>query len=187
MSVEGMYQGCIMRNMRTKETSFRVPFSSETRRSIRNSRWIIMHVFSKDSLALAWQLLYRQKDMQLRWPTESLDAGFDQLVHWSRLLRQHGLHGASPVRLVSRVFPPSRFTLVPPAVHKTGWEERIKGEQTRAITKQRGRKWNSQCAVLDVRHSCVVSCSASCSSPRGKQSVAVYCLPGCHDGLFRCI
>lgn len=30
MSVEGMYQGCIMRNIRTKETSFKVPFSSET-------------------------------------------------------------------------------------------------------------------------------------------------------------
>lgn len=30
MSVEGMYQGCIMRNIRTKEGSFKVPFSSKT-------------------------------------------------------------------------------------------------------------------------------------------------------------
>lgn len=31
MSVDGMYQGCIMRNMRTKEASFKAPFSSRRR------------------------------------------------------------------------------------------------------------------------------------------------------------
>lgn len=32
MSVDGMYQGCIIRNMRTKEVSFKAPFSSIRRK-----------------------------------------------------------------------------------------------------------------------------------------------------------
>lgn len=100
MSVDGMYQGCIMRNMRTWEASFNVPDSSKIKKQ-KSCSWIHRSTITTQEGSTVARREFSLVNLTLiqwnmfRWPTEGLDALFQQLIHCCRLLQRHGLHCSS--------------------------------------------------------------------------------------------